>query len=137
MIIIMAEYRYFASQNNRYDLNLLRRSRDVFPLDAVSDLRYERWPFQHDLKPFRFYRILSRFDSDGYASGLRLSGLFDIRGMQFEAIRQSFDAISYHCGESFRFDYDFLIPAEERRCANLRRHRQLGCAEANGVFMAA
>ncbi len=105
----MPVYKYFASLNNRYDLNLLQRSRDVFPFRAISDLRYERWPFQHDLKPFQFYRILSAFDSDSYAGFLKVNGLFDIRGKQFEKIPQGIDAISYHCGESFRFDYDFLI----------------------------
>ncbi len=105
----MAGYKYFASLNNRYDLNLLQRSRDVFLFNAISDLRYERWPFQHDLKPFQFYRILSQLDSDSYAGFLKVNGLFDIRGKQFERIPQGIDAISYHCGESFRFDYDFLI----------------------------
>ncbi|HBT76671.1 MAG TPA: hypothetical protein DEB39_07045 [Planctomycetaceae bacterium] len=105
----MAAYKYFASLNNRYDLNLLRRSGEIFPFAAVSDLRYERCVIQHDLKPFQFYRILSKLDSDSYAGFLRVNGLFDIRGKQFEKIPQGIDAISYHCGESFRFDYDFLI----------------------------
>ncbi len=105
----MADYKYFESLSNRYDLNLLRRSGETFPFDTVADLRYECWPFQHDLKSFQFYSILSLLDSDSYSGSQHFNGLFDIRGMQFESIPQTFEADSYRCGASFSFAYDFFI----------------------------
>ena len=105
----MPDYKYFAMLNNRFDLNLLRRSREIFPFSAIADLRYECWPIQHDLKPFRFYRVPSGFDSDSYTGFLKANGLFDIRGMQFEAIPQAFDAFSYRGNAAFSFVCDFLI----------------------------
>ncbi len=105
----MPDYKYFATLSNRYDLNLLRRSGNVFPFDAVSDLRYECCLIRHDLKPFQCYRAAARFDADGYSGFLLLNGRFDVRGTQFETMPQRIDAFGYRGGGAFSFDYDFLI----------------------------